>query len=410
MSAPTAAPSPALMRHRPFALFWGARVSSTAAYQMQAVAVGWQVYDLTGSAFDLGLVGLVQFVPLAMMVLVVGHVVDRYDRRTIVRVCQTVMCVAAAALAFLSARGAITKEAIFVLVFVTGTARAFENPAMHALMRGLVAPNLLQRAVAAASSANQTAIVAGPALGGLIYAFGPEAVYTTCATVYLAAAVLIALIRVQLPPLERKPITLESLFAGIAFIRRHQALLGAISLDLFAVLLGGATALLPIYARDILATGPWGLGLLRAAPAFGALAASIVLAHHPLRSRVGRTMFVAVTMFGAATIVFGLSTSFVLSMVALATLGASDAVSVVIRYSLLQTQTPNEMLGRVTAVNTMFTGTSSTLGEFESGLVASWFGAVASVLIGGVGTLVIVPIWMRAFPSLARIDSLDSRV
>ncbi len=266
MPTPLAAPSPALARHRPFALFWCARVAGTIAYQMQAVAIGWQIYDLTGSALDLGLVGLVQFVPVVLLALVVGHVADRHDRRRVVRACQLAEALAAAALAAGSAAGWLTEHAIFAIVLVIGTARAFELPALHALVPGLVPPGLFARAVAGSASANQLAIITGPALGGLIYAAGPAVVYAAAGALFLGAGVLVSLIRAA-PTRAAGAATLASLFAGLAFIRSRPALLGAISLDLFAVLLGGATALLPIYARDILHSGPWGLGLLRSAPA-----------------------------------------------------------------------------------------------------------------------------------------------
>jgi MFS family permease len=278
---------------------------------------------------------------------------------------------------------------------------------MQALVPGLVPGPLIPRAVAWVASANQTATILGPALGGLLYAAGPTTVYATAGGLFLGASLLVAAIRIEWVPPQHQPVSLQSLFAGIAFIRSRPAILGAISLDLFAVLLGGATALLPIYARDLLGTGPWGLGLLRSAPAVGALATSVVLAHHPLRRRVGRVMFGAVTLFGVATIVFAVSTSFVLSLGALILLGASDVISVVIRNSLVQIRTPDAMRGRVTAVHSMFIGTSNQLGEFESGVTAAAFGVVPAVLLGGIGTILVVLVWMRLFPELARIESLD---
>jgi MFS family permease len=262
--------------------------------------------------------------------------------------------------------------------------------------------------VAWSASAHQTATILGPALGGLLYTAGPTVAYATASVLFLTASSLIALIRIERTPPNREPVSLQSLFAGIVFIRNHPVILGAISLDLFAVLLGGATALLPVYARDILVAGPWGLGLLRSAPAVGALAMSIFLAHHMIEHRIGRIMFGAVVIFGFATIVFAVSTSFVLSLGALVLLGAADVISVVIRSSLVQIKTPDAMRGRVSAVNSMFIGTSNQLGEFESGLTAALFGVVPAVLIGGVGTIVVVILWMRLFPQLVRIDSLRS--
>ena len=401
------APSPALTRHGPFALFWSARVAGTIAYQMQAVAIGWQIYDLTGSALDLGLVGLVQFIPVVVLALVVGHVADRYERRRVVRACQLTEALAAAALATGSAGGWLDEAAILAIVLIVGTARAFELPALHALVPGLVPPQMFARAVAGSASANQIAIITGPALGGIIYAAGPAVVYGSAGALFLAAGVLVSLIRVAPARLTTGAPTLASLFAGLAFIKSRPALLGAISLDLFAVLLGGATALLPIYARDILHSGPWGLGLLRSAPAFGALMASLVLARRPLRGRAGAVMFASVICFGVATMVFGVSRSFPLSLAALAVLGAADAVSVVIRFSLVQIATPDEMRGRVSAVNSLFIGTSNTLGEFESGVTAAWFGVVPAVMIGGIGTVLVALIGIRLFPELRRIDSLE---
>ena len=405
MSPPSAA-QPPLMAHRPFALFWGARVLATIAYQMQAVAVGWQVYDLTGSALALGLIGLVQFIPAVGLALIVGHIADRYDRRTVLRLCQLTEASVAAVLAVASAGGWLSGGAILGLVFVIGAARAFELPTLHALMPTLVPPALIPRAAAASTSANQTAIIVGPALGGLIYAVGPVAVYGLCTVLFLAASTLVALIGLRRARAPREPLRLETLLAGFVYVRSRRVIMGAILFDLFAVLFGGATALLPIFARDILLTGPGGLGLLRSAPAAGALAISLWLARHPLGSHVGHLLFAAVALFGVATIVFGLSTSIVLSLAALAVLGAADALSVVIRFSLVQIETPDGMRGRVSAVNSMFIGASNTLGEFESGAAAALLGAVPAVLLGGIATLVVAFLWRRIFPELWRLERL----
>jgi MFS family permease len=403
---PTSGSQLSLLRHQPFAFFWFARGFSSIAFQIQGVAVGWQVYALTGSPFYLGLVGLAQFLPMFLLTLAVGHVADRYDRRMIVRLCQIVEGLAAAALALGSFSGWQSKESILVVVFIAGAARAFEAPTIQALVPGLVPAPLIPGAMAWAASAHQTATILGPALGGLLYMAGPTAAYAMASTLFLTAGLLIALIRIERTPPKREPVSLRSLFAGIVFIRNQPVILGAISLDLFAVLLGGATALLPVYARDILVAGPWGLGLLRSAPAAGALAMSIFLARKMIAHRIGVVMFGAVVIFGVATIVFALSTSLVLSLGVLVVLGAADVISVVIRSSLVQIKTPDEMRGRVSAVNSMFIGTSNQLGEFESGLTAALFGVVPAVLIGGVGTLVVVILWMRLFPQLLRIDSL----
>jgi MFS family permease len=400
-------PAASVLAHPAFAHFWLARVATMMAYQMLSVAVGWHMYELTNSALDLGLIGLSQFLPSIVLVLVVGHVADRYDRRRIARITMVVGAIAALALCLGSATGRITEIAIFAVVFVIGAARAFQNPAMQALLPMLVPTHDLSRAVAASATATQTAIIAGPALGGLVYAFGPAVVYVVCALLYVFGVLAMRRIRIDHPLPARERPTLASLFAGIAFIRHHRVMLGAILVDLFAVFLGGATALLPIYARDILHIGPWGLGVLRSATAIGALAMALWLGRHPLEGGVGRTMFIAVAIYGFATIVFGLSTFVALSFVALVVMGAADMVSVVIRSSLVQLNTPDDMRGRVNAVNTMFIGASNQLGEFESGVTAAWFGTVPAVVLGGIGTLAVVVACMRLFPGLARYDRLD---
>jgi len=378
------------------------------AHQMLAVGVGWQIYALTGSALDLGFVGLAQFVPAFVLVLVAGHVADRFDRRRVLQACVVVEALAAGGLAVGSAQGWITEALIFALVFVVGAARAFQMPAMSALLPSLVPRALFPRAIASNSATTQSAVIAGPALGGFVYVAGPAAVYATSAALFLVTGLLVHLIRLARRPPRTEKVDLDSVLAGIRFIRSRPAVLGAISLDLFAVLLGGATALLPIYARDILQTGPWGLGLLRSSTAVGALAMALYLARKPLARHAGRLMFGGVALFGLATIVFGVSRSFPLSVLALATLGAADMVSVVVRSSLVQLRTPDEMRGRVSAVNALFIGTSNQLGEFESGVTASWFGVVPSVVIGGLGTLVVVALWIRWFPELVKIDRLDA--
>ena len=378
-------PSDALLSHCSFVFYWCARVSTNAAYMMQAVAVGWQIYELTGSALDLGLVGLVQFIPYVLLSILVGQVVDRYDRRSVARTCQIVKALATTALAAGTIGGWLSRDAFLAILFVTGMARAFETPTLHTLVPAVVPRELLPRAIAAATTATQTAIICGPALGGFLYVFGATTVYVVCTVVYVIASILVSLIHLRSAPLERKKVTIETLFAGFGYVRRHPIVLGAMSLDLFVMLLGGVTALLPIFARDILETGPWGLGLLRSAPAIGALAISVALAHRSLDRKVGTILFGAIAAFGVATITFALSRSLPLSMAALAVYGAADATSVVIRHSLIQTRTPNDMLGRVMAINSMFTGTSGTLGEFRAGAVAALFGAFTSVLIGGVG-------------------------
>ncbi len=399
-----------LLAHRSFVMFWCARVFSVAAYMALTVGIGWQIYDLTGSAFDLGLVGLAQFLPFVALPLLIGQVADRFDRPTVLRICQTIHACAALALALGTFSGWLTREAILSILFVVGTCRAFEVPTMHTLVPGLVPKVLLPRAVAAATAANQSAVICGPALGGLIYSsFGPTTVYLTCATLFLIASVLIGLVKLQGQVQERRPVTMESLFAGFAFIRSQPVVLGAISLDLFAMLLGSVTALLPIFAKDILQTGPWGLGLLRSAPAIGALSVAILLSRYSMDRKVGPILFITTVVFAFSILVFALSTSIALSIAALAIYGASDSVSVVIRHSLVQIRTPSEMLGRVMAINSMCTGTSGTLGEFRAGAVAAAFGAVGSVLIGGVGALAIALLWMKLFPDLVKVDAMAQK-
>lgn len=380
---------------------------SSVAFQMMSVAIGWQIYSITHSAFALGLVGLAQFLPMFMLTLVVGHVADRYDRRTIAFVCQAIEGVAALTLCIATWRGVTSQELIYVIAAVAGSARAFESPSMSALLPNLIPRAQLQYATAWSTSANQTAQILGPAMGGLLYGLGALVVYGAVSVAFVGAALLLASIKIEKAVRMRTPVSLESLFSGIAFIRRKPVILGALSLDLFAVLLGGATALLPVFARDVLHAGPWALGMLRAAPAVGALAGSIYLAHFPLRQRAGTALFGGVIAFGVATIVFGLSSNIVISMLALGALGASDVISVVVRNSLVQLQTPDDMRGRVGAINSLFIGTSNQLGEFESGMTAGLFGAVPAVLIGGVGTIVVALLWMRLFPGLRATKSLE---
>ncbi|MBI3146804.1 MAG: MFS transporter [Pseudogulbenkiania sp.] len=403
--SPASPAVPSSLRHfRPFWLYWLTRVCLTSGFQILTVAIGWQVYSLTGSALDLGLVGLLQFLPRVLLVLVVGSAADRFDRKRIVLASLLLQAVVAGVLALGSAGAgwSVSRELIFALSVVIGICRAFDMPTMQALLPNVVPASLLPPAVAAAASANEAATILAPALGGLLYALGAEFTYTLDLLLYLAGALLIARLPVRPQEPSHSRMTFDSLLAGVRFIRRRPDILGAISLDLFAVLLGGATALLPIYARDILLTGPWGLGLLRSAPAVGALAMSAWLMRFPIARRVGQVMFSAVAVFGLATIVFGLSTSLALSLVALMVLGAADMVSVVIRSTFVQLETPDEMRGRVSAVNSLFIGASNQLGEFESGATAALFGAVPAVVLGGVCTLAVAALWMRLFPTLAQ--------
>ena len=408
MSEPARAPARPILRHSPFAFFWYSRVCSIVAFQVQAVGVGWQMYALTGDPLDLGLVGLVQFVPIVLLTLVVGQVADRYDRRLILCVCQVVEAAATAVLVVGSQGEWLTRDGLLEVSAAIGAARAFEDPARAALLPGFVPRERIQPATAMYASASQLARIVGPAVGGLLYAFGPTAAYVAAMLGFAAGAVLVARVATTRATPLRDPVSLASVFSGLVFIWRRPIILGAISLDLFVVLLGGATALLPIYARDILQTGPLGLGLLRAASGVGALVMAVLLAKRPPRRGVGPILFGSVTLFGLATIVFGLSTSLPLSLAALAVLGAANVVSVVIRWSLVQLRTPDEMRGRVTAVSSLFTGTSNQLGDFESGLTAAWFGVVPAVLIGGFGTVAVAVVWMFLFPSLRRVRTLDA--
>jgi MFS family permease len=380
-----------------------------AATQMLMVGVGWQIYAITGSAFDLGMVGLISFLPQVLLVLIAGQVADHFDRRRVVYVCQTVECVVVATLAFGSMKGWLTREYIYVLVLCFGAARSFEAPTLQTLLPSLVSEENLPRAVSLSAAAMQTAIILGPALGGWLYVLGAQTVYGTSASLCGIAAVLVSLIPPIAPSAQpRERPNFSSVFAGIRFIRQNPVVFGAISLDLFAVLLGGATALLPIYARDILHTGPWGLGILRSAPAVGALAMSFWLAKFPITHKTGRKLFCGVTAFGLATIVFAISRNFALTLFALVILGAADMISVVIRGALVQLETPDAMRGRVNAVNFLFIGTSNQLGEFESGMTAEMLGVVPAVVLGGVGTILVAAVWLKLFPELAKRDQLKT--
>jgi MFS family permease len=408
----------------------GARVTGGGANQMLMVALGWQMYALTGSAWDLGLVGLAQFLPALLLTLPAGHLVDRHDRRLLLAASLAMQCAVALCLALASAAGWVGPRMILALSVVLGMARALQMPAQQALLPTLVPPALLPRAVAAASSSMQAAVVAGPALGGVFYALGPwlaglhgmpvagmapadvgahegaALVYAVSLLLLVAAVVGVLRIRHR-PPLRRHAAPgLAELTAGIRFIWQRPVMLGAISLDLFAVLLGGATALLPIFARDILHTGPEGLGLLRSAPALGAVLVGAVLARQPIARHAGRWLLGAVAVFGLSMIGFALATVFWAAFAALALSGAADMFSVVIRQSLVQLETPDEMRGRVGAVTSVFIGASNQLGEFESGATAALLGPVGSVLLGGIGTLAVVGLWFRLFPALARRDRL----
>jgi MFS family permease len=400
-----AAPLRELLAQRAFVRFLLARISGLTANQMLMVAVAWHMYDLTSSAWDLGLVGLFQFVPALLFALPAGHVVDRFHRGRIFALCVFVQAMVAILLVSSVEWHFASRELILAISVLLGIARAFQMPAQQALTPTLVPQHLLPRAVALSSGSVQLAIIAGPALGGIIYAFSPISVYLTAAVMLLLAALLSLFVRYSHQAFAQAA-TLRHLFAGLVFVWRHKVLLGATSLDMFAVLLGGATALLPIYARDILHVGPEGLGLLRAAPAVGALLMSLVLTRWPLERRVGQKLLMAVAVFGLATVAFGMSHSFWLSVMALAVTGAADNISVVVRLTVMQLETPDDMRGRVAAVNSIFIGASNQLGEFESGSIAALWGPEFSVISGGVGTVMVAALWLRLFPGLARRDHL----
>ena len=408
MSASDASSSAALFAIRPFMRFCCARVAGSTGSQMLMVAVGWQMYDLTHSAWDLGLVGLFQFLPALLLTLVAGHVADQFDRSRILALCTLTQAGAALVLALATAQSWATRELLFVLSVTLGCAKAFQMPSQQALVPLLVPAPMLARALAFNSAGMQMAVIGGPALGGFIYVAGPEVVYGVCASLFALGAVLFLRVDHRHVPRAKEPVTADTLLAGVRFIWQRPVMLGAISLDLFAVLFGGATALLPIFAKDILHVGPWGLGILRAAPAVGALLMSIALTRRPITRRVGHALFGAVAVFGLAMLVFALSRSLVLSFVALWVSGAADMLSVVIRQSLVQLETPDHMRGRVSAVNSVFIGASNQLGEFESGATAALVGPVGSVLLGGFGTLLVVALWIRMFPALARRQNLSA--
>jgi MFS family permease len=406
MSATVAIPD-RLMHQPGYLRFVASRVLSSLGFQSVAIALGWLIYDKTHSAYDLGLLGLCQFLPMVVLTFLVGHVADRFDRRRIGLVCQLAEAVTVAGLGLGQAMGWLGVPMIFSAVAVLGAAQAFERPTMAALLPAIVPAGLLQSAIATSTSFMQTAAIVGPSLGGLLYGLGAVVPFAVAAVLFtLASLSVISIARLE-RTVRREPVSLKSVFAGVAFIWSRPVMLGTISLDLFAVLLGGATALLPIYARDILHAGPWGLGLLRAAPAVGAVAMSVFLARHPLRRHVGMTMLAAVAVFGVATLAFAVSTNIALSVAALVVLGASDNVSVVVRSSLVQLLTPDAMRGRVNAVNSLFIGTSNQLGEFESGIVAGLIGAVPACIVGGIGTLVIVALWTKLFPALPKVQTLN---
>ena len=371
---------------------------------MQTVAVGWQVYEITRDPLDLGLIGLSQFLPFVVLVLPAGHVADRHDRQKLLAGCYALEMVCALLLLAFTLSGLAVAWPVFAVMVLFGVARAFSMPAGQALLPNVVPPALFSRAVAVNSTTWQLSTIVGPAIGGIVYLFGAEVVYASVAALLAASTILMAGVKAPRPVRSEEAVTLDSLLEGLRFVYRRKIVLGAISLDLFAVFFGGATALLPAYASDILEVGPDGLGLMRAAPGVGAALVAVALAWRPITRRVGPAMLWGVAAFGVATVVFGLSENFLLSLAALAVLGAADMVSVYVRHMLVQLETPDAIRGRVSAVSAVFIGASNELGDFESGVTAAWWGVRPAVVVGGVASIAIAGGWAKAFPSLRKMD------
>ncbi|MEI1249978.1 MFS transporter [Rhizobium aouanii] len=398
----------AAFRHSSYTRFFFARFLLSFSQQIVSVAVGWQMYDQTGSAIYLGLIGLVQFLPSLLLILVTGSVADRYNRRAIAALCSLVSALCTLALLVMTLMGSFTPLPVFAVLLIFGIERAFMSPAVQSLAPNLVPEQDLSNAIAWNSSSWQLAAITGPVLGGLLYGVSAPTAYTVAVIFSVLGAALLYMIPKPVQKTTGETKSWAMILGGFSFIRAEKVVLGAISLDLFAVLLGGATALMPIFARDILTLGPWGLGLLRAAPGLGAIVMAIFLAAYPLKHRAGIYMFIGVALFGVGTIIFGVSTNTEVSIAALALMGAADMVSVYVRESLIALWTPDHLRGRVNAVNMVFVGASNELGEFRAGTMAALFGAVPAVVIGGVGTLVVAAVWASSFPKLRRIDTLDA--
>ena len=393
-----------VLRHRNFAFYLSARVLGTLAVQMQSVAIGWQVYQMTGSLFDLGLIGLAQFAPFLLLILPAGHIADRYNRRNIIAWCLTAQLACALALLAFTMTGLSIVWPVFAVLVLFGSARAFMMPATQAVLVNMVPKESFSRALALSSSSSHIAIILGPTLGGLLYIFGPKVVYLISSALLVLSVLLMRATTPAPQVVKREPVSWSTLLEGLHFVWSRPIMLGAISLDLFAVLFGGATALLPALAHDVLHIGPTGLGLLRTAPGMGAAVCSIALAFYPITRRVGAWMFGGVAVFGLGTIVLGSTGTFLVALVALFLMGIGDMVSVYIRHLLVQYETPDVIRGRVSAVNSVFIGASNELGEFESGVTAGWFGLVRAVLFGGAATLAVTGIWAMLFPVLSRMD------
>jgi len=394
----------AVLRNRNLSFYLSARFLGTLAVQMQSVAVGWQVYQITGSLFDLGLIGLAQFAPFLILILWAGHVADRYDRRKIIVLCMLTQLLVSALLLAFTASGSRVVWPVFAVLVLFGSARAFMMPASQAVLRNLVPDKDFGQAVALGSSTFHVAVIAGPVLGGVLYVFGPTVVYLAAAALLLIATLLMASTTSAPQVRSTAPVSWHTLLEGLRFVRSRPIVLGAISLDLFAVLFGGATALLPAYAHDVLHAGPTALGWLRTAPGAGAALCSIALAFAPIRRHVGAWMFGGVAVFGVATLTLGWTSNFNVALLALFALGAGDMVSVYVRHLLVQYETPDEIRGRVSAVNAVFIGASNELGEFESGVTAGWFGLTRAILLGGTATLAVTGLWTVLFPVLSKMD------
>src|SRR6266704_1302503 len=392
-------------------LFQLARFFLVLATEMQAVAVGWQVYEITKRPLDLGLVGLAQFLPGIFLFLVSGHAADRYPRRNLLVLCYCGFTLCSGSLLFLTLRGLHSVYPIFAVTVLLGVVRSFNGPVSRAFLPQLVSGKDFQNAVAWYSIFIQSAVILGPSLGGLVYAAfrGPAAVYMLSFIAAALGAMSTVAIKAQSNPRPGEPMSWKTMLAGFHYIRRERLILGSISLDLFAVLLGGAVALLPVYAREILETGPWGLGILRSAPGVGAGIMAIAIAHRPLKNRAGATMLWCVAGFGLCTVFFGVSRSFAISLLALFLVGATDMVSVIVRATLIQVKTPDEMRGRVNAVDMIFIGASNELGQFESGVTAHWFGVVPAVILGGVGAIIVAGLWAWMFPQLRKVNQLTMK-
>ncbi|MDO7907109.1 MFS transporter [Paenibacillus sp. JX-17] len=400
-----AANTSSVLRIRSFRHLWLARIFSTTSFQMLTVAISWHMYALTNNAFSLGLVGLVEFIPMLLLTLVAGQVADRFDRRTIIFICQLAEGAIVALLFAASLGDWVQSYHILIAAAVLGTARAFESPTSAALVPDIVEKKELPQAAAWSASAGQTASIIGPALGGVLLRFGPSIVYGIAIAALLISASLIFSIKIRRVIRKEETSNMDSLLNGLRFVFKRKIILGTISLDLFAVLLGGATALLPIFSDEVLHTGTWGLGLMRTAPAVGALLMSLVLTRFSIQHAIGKFLFSSLAVFGLATVLFAVSKNLTLSLIALFLIGASDVVSVVIRTTLVQLNTPQDMQGRVNAVNMLFIGASNQLGEFESGTMAYWFGPVTATVIGGVGTIGVAILWMYMFPQLRTLKT-----